>query len=43
VNTIFQARSNLLFSIEYRRLWTTGLDDGRHTADYLSFATGIGF
>jgi hypothetical protein len=43
VNAIFQARSNLLFAIEYRRLWTTGLDDTTHTADHISVSTGIGF
>jgi hypothetical protein len=42
-NTIIQARSNLLFSIEYRRLWTTGMDDVTHRAHHFSFTTGIGF
>jgi len=43
VNTIFQARSNFLMSIEYRRLWTTGLDEVTHRAHHFSFSTGIGF
>jgi len=43
VNTIFQPRSNLLFSVEYRRLWTTGLDEATRTADHVSVSTGIVF
>ena len=43
LNAIYQARSNLLFSIEYRRLWTAGLDDVTHTADHVSVSTGIVF
>jgi hypothetical protein len=43
VNAIVQARSNLLFSIEYRRLWTTGLDEVTRRAQHFSFTTGIGF
>jgi hypothetical protein len=43
VNTIFQARSNFLVSVEYRRLWTTGLDDLTRRAHHISFSTGIGF
>jgi hypothetical protein len=43
LNAIYQARPNLLFSIEYRRLWTTGLDDLTRTADHVSFSTGIVF
>ena len=43
LNVIYQARSNLLFSVEYRRLWTTGLDDATRTADHVSFSTGIAF
>jgi hypothetical protein len=43
VNAIYQARSNLLFSVEYRRLWTTGLDDSTRAADHVSVSTGVGF
>jgi len=43
LNTIYQVRSNLLFSIEYRRLWTTGLDEATRTADHVSVSTGIVF
>jgi hypothetical protein len=43
LNAIYQARSNLLFSVEYRRLWTTSLDDVKRTANHVSFSTGIGF
>jgi hypothetical protein len=43
VNTIFQARSNFVISVEYRRLWTTGLDDVMHRAHHVTFSTGIGF
>jgi len=43
LNAIYQARSNLLFSVEYRRLWTTGLDDVTRTADHLTAVAGIVF
>jgi len=43
LNAIYQARSNLLFSVEYRRLWTTSLDEVTRTADHVSFSTGIVF
>ena len=43
VNAIFQARSNFLLSVEYRHLWTTGLDDVTHRAHHFTFSTGIGF
>jgi len=43
VNAIYQARSNFLFSLEYRQLWTTGLDDFTRRARHVSFSTGIGF
>jgi hypothetical protein len=42
-NVIYQPRSNLLFSVEYRRLWTTGLYDPKRTADHVSFTSGIVF
>ena len=43
VNAIYQARSNFLLSLEYRHLWTTGLDDVTHRAHHFTFSTGIGF
>ena len=43
LNTIYQARSNLVFALEYRRLWTTSLYDTRQAADHLSFCAGIVF
>jgi hypothetical protein len=43
VNAIYQARSNILFSVEYRRLWTTTLDDLSRKADHVSVGTGVVF
>jgi hypothetical protein len=43
VNAIYQARSSLLFSVEYRRLWTTPPAAATRTADHVSFSTGIVF
>ena len=43
VNTIYQPRSNFLLSLEYRHLWTTGLDEVTRRAHHVSFSTGIGF
>jgi len=43
LNAIYHARSNLLFSVEYRRLWTTSLVEVTRAADHVSFSTGIVF
>lgn len=43
LNVIYQARSNLLFSIEYRRLWTASFYDQKQTADHISISSGIVF
>jgi len=43
LNAIYQARSNLLFSVEYRQLWTASPDEATRTAGHVSFSTGIGF
>ena len=43
VNVIYQARSNLLFSVEYRRLWTSGFYDPKRNAAHLSLTSGIVF
>ena len=42
-NVIYQARSNLLFSVEYRRLWTSGFYDPRQIANHVSITSGIVF
>ena len=43
LNAIYQVRSNVLFSVEYRRLLTRSLDDARRTAGHVSVSAGIGF
>jgi hypothetical protein len=43
VNTILQPRSNVLFSVEYRRLWTTEFSRAMWVANHVSFSMGIGF
>ncbi|HYL73799.1 MAG TPA: hypothetical protein VEU96_06315 [Bryobacteraceae bacterium] len=43
LNVIYQPRSNLLFSIEYRRLWTSSFYDPKQTADHVSISSGIVF
>jgi hypothetical protein len=42
-NVIYQPRSNLLFSIEYRRLWTSRYDRLLTTADQIGWGAGILF
>lgn len=43
LNTIYHLRSNVLFSLEFRRLRTTGADHVRWLADHFSLNTGIAF
>jgi len=43
VNGIFRPRSNLLFSVEYRKLWTSGFVDPKQAAKQLSVSSGIAF
>ena len=43
VNTIYQVRSNVLFSVEYRRLMTRLSGTGQSTADHVSVNTSVGF
>ena len=43
LNVIYRARSNLLFSVEYRRLWTYGFYEPKQTADHFSVTSRIGF
>ncbi len=42
-NVIYQARSNLFFSVEYRRLWTRRFDGRAWLADHLNFGGAIAF
>jgi hypothetical protein len=42
-NGIYRARSNLLFSLEYRRLWTADVYSARETANHLNLGIGILF
>jgi hypothetical protein len=43
VNAIYQLRSNLFFTLEYRRLWTTRLDGRAWIADHVNIGGGIAF
>ena len=43
VNSIYRARSNLLFSVEYRHIWTSGINDEKIGADRLNLGAGILF
>ena len=43
VNGIYHLRSNLLFSLEYRRLWTSEVYAARSTADHVNLGLGILF
>jgi hypothetical protein len=43
LNVIYTARSNLLFSLEYRRLWTSYFIGPQRTADHVSIGAGIIF
>jgi hypothetical protein len=43
VNGIYLVRSNVPFSVEYRRLQTTALDGVQHRADHVSIGAGIAF
>lgn len=42
-NVIYQPRSNLLFSVEYRRLWTSRFFESKQTADHVSAGAGVIF
>ena len=42
-NVIYQLRSNVFLSVEYRRLWTTRFDGRAWLADHLNLAGGIVF
>ena len=43
LNVIYQARSNLLFSVEYRRLWTSRFGDSTKKAGQVGLGAGIIF
>lgn len=43
VNAIYHARSNMLFSLEYRRLWTSNIPASKYTADDISGSIGVLF
>jgi hypothetical protein len=43
INAIFQARSNLLFSFEYRRLWTSRFGQPLVAADHFGLAAEVLF
>ncbi|NOT25981.1 MAG: hypothetical protein HOP16_07735 [Acidobacteria bacterium] len=43
LNVIYQLRSNIFYTVEYRRLWTRRLDGRAWLADHLSFGGGIVF
>ena len=43
VNGIFHARSNLLFSVEYRRLWSSATSPVKYTADHVDMSVGVLF
>jgi len=43
INFIYQPKSNLFFSVEYRRLWTSGVYDPKRTGDHLTVSSAIGF
>jgi len=42
-NVIYQPRSSLLFSVEYRRLWTSRFMDPKQVADQVSVSSGVVF
>lgn len=43
VNFIYQVRSDVLFSTEYRRLNTAVLDSGSHNANHMNLSLGYIF
>lgn len=43
LNVIYQLRSNVFLSVEYRRLWTTRLDGRSWLADHVNVGGGIAF
>ncbi|MGH9402410.1 MAG: hypothetical protein ACRD2P_09920 [Terriglobia bacterium] len=43
VNSIFHLRSNLLLSLEYRRIWTSDVDEAPYRADQINLGIGVLF
>lgn len=43
INAIYQARSNIFFSVEYRRLWSTRIDGRAWLADHVTVSGGVAF
>lgn len=43
VNFIYHLRSNILFSLEYRRLWTSDIDEDRYRANQINLGIGVLF
>ncbi len=43
LNVIYRLRSNLLFSAEYRRLWTSTISETKETADHFNVGFGVLF
>jgi len=43
INFIYQVRSDILFSTEYRHLKTSVLDSGSHAADHINLSLGYLF
>ena len=43
INFIYQVRSDILFSTEYRHLNTSVLDSGSHNADHINLSLGYLF
>jgi hypothetical protein len=42
-NVIFRPRSNLLLSLEYRKIWTYGYEGDKNSADQVNFGAGVSF
>jgi len=42
-NVIFHPKSNLLLSVEYRKIWTYGYDGDLYTGDQVNIGAGVSF
>jgi hypothetical protein len=42
-NVIFRPKSNLVLSVEYRKIWTYGYTGQRNSADQVNVGAGVGF
>jgi hypothetical protein len=43
VNTVYRPKSNLLFSVEYRKIWTYSYTGAGNRADQVNVAAGVSF